>query len=565
MKKLSIWCVMIFTLLLGFTSCEENEEFETCPDITINIDNVPGSAVYRFVAQLDGIEDVRFTWSIDGEEVDTGNLNDIAGQIFDYQFEEGTHTICVKVASDTCPLEVCKEIEVERDETDPCPDLFFEARQYERPNKYKFIADFPGIEETPYEWFINGELVENDNQNDDNYLFWEFNEPGRYEVCIKSETPDCPNGASYCKVIEVEEIEERCPEVSFVKEMEPGTTGTYVFEAQIEEIDAATEIQWYINGDLIENPTDQQGGARVLTYQFEPGVYEVCLKVFTEDCPDGVIYCKEIRVGEDACPDLFFIAEQDGDNPAYYFQVEFEGADQFEWLGWFINGEFVEDSNNGDNNRFYYQFEPGRYEVCLKTETPECPEGTSYCKVIEIPGTTACPELFFEAEQDGDNPAYYFYPSAFDGIDNVTLEWSVNGDYVGTSSGHNDPFYFQFNPGRYEVCLSVETPDCPEGVTFCKVIEVEETTSDCPNLNFQIEQEGDTPGYNFWAEFEGMSDVSYEWTINGEVVNSEIIGSNDRDDYLYYQFGSGTYEICIIAETPNCPNGTTFCKTLVIE
>ena len=474
MKKLSIWCVMIFTLLLGFTSCEENEEFETCPDITINIENVPGSAVFRFVAQFDGIEDVRFTWSIDGEEVDTGNLSDIASQIFDYQFEEGTHTICVKVASDTCPIEVCKEIEVDRDETDPCPDLFFEARQLERPNKYKFIADFPEIEETRYEWFINGELVENDNQNVDNYLFWEFEEPGRYEVCIKTETPECPNGTSYCKVIEVEEVGE-------------------------------------------------------------------------------------------GCPDLFFIAEKDGDNPAYYFQVEFEGADEFEWLGWFINGELVEDSNNGDNNRFYYQFEPGRYEVCLMTETPECPEGTSYCKVIEIEGNAVCPDIFFEAEQDGDNPAYYFYPNAFEGIDNVTLEWSINGEYVGTSSGHNEPFYYQFNPGSYEVCLSVETPDCPQGVTFCKVIEIEESGTDCPNLFFNMEQEGDTPGYNFWAEFEGMNDVSYVWTINGDVVNSETIGSNDRDNYLYYQFGAGTYEICIVAETSNCPNGTTFCKTLMIE
>ncbi|MBW1294530.1 hypothetical protein [Aquimarina litoralis] len=474
MKKLSIWCVVIFTLLVGFISCEEIEELENCPDVTINVDNVAGSAVYRFAAQLNGIEDVRLTWSIDGEEIATGNLDDIASQIFEYQFEEGTYTVCVSVASETCPIEVCKEIVVDIDETNPCPDLFFETRQLDRPNHYKFIADFPGIEETRYEWFINGEVVETDNQNADNYLFWEFSEAGTYEVCIKTETPDCPEGTSYCKVIEVEEVDGNCPE-------------------------------------------------------------------------------------------LFFLAEQDGDNPAYYFQVEFPNADQVEWLGWFINGELVEDSNNGDNNRFYYQFEPGRYEVCLKTETPDCPQGTSYCKVIEIEGATACPELFFEAEQDGDNPAYYFYPSAFEGIDDVTLEWSVNGDFVGTSTGHNEPFYYQFAPGSYEVCLSVETPDCPQGVTFCKVIEIEETGTSCPELYFNIEQEGDTPGYNFWAEFEGMNDISYEWTINGDVVDSEILDSNERDDYLYYQFGAGTYEICIIAETPDCPNGVIFCKTLVVE
>ncbi|MGY3794123.1 hypothetical protein [uncultured Aquimarina sp.] len=474
MKKLSIWCVMIFTLLVGFTSCEEIEELENCPDVTINVDNVAGSAVYRFAAQLDGIQDVELTWSIDGEDVASGNLDDIASQIFEYQFEEGTYTVCVRVASDACPIEVCKEIEVDIDETNPCPDLFFETRQLDRPNSYKFIADFPGIEETRFEWFINGEVVVTDGQNADNYLFWDFEEVGTYEVCIKTETPDCPEGTSYCKVIEVQEVDERCPE-------------------------------------------------------------------------------------------LFFIAEQDGDNPAYYFQVEFEGADQIEWLGWYINGEFVEDSNNGDNNRFYYQFAPGRYEVCLKTETPECPQGTSYCKVIEIEGDAVCPELFFEAEQDGDNPAYYFYPGAFDGIEEYPMSWSVNNEFVGTTQSHDEPFYYQFAPGSYEVCAAVETPNCPQGVTFCKVIEIEETGTSCPNLFFTVDQEGDTPGYNFRAEFEGMSDISYEWTINGDVVDREIVDSNERDNYLYYQFGSGTYEICIIAETPDCPNGTIFCKTIVIE
>ncbi|MDY8137667.1 hypothetical protein [Aquimarina sp. 2201CG5-10] len=475
MKKLSIWCVTIFTLLIGFTSCELNEEFDRCPEIDINIENEAGSAVYRFVAQIEGIEDIRLTWSIDGEDIETGNLNDIADQILDYRFEPGSHTICVRVTDENCPIQVCTDIVVETDETDPCPDLFFEARQYERPSTYKFIADFRGIEEISYGWFINGELVEDSSPNERNYLIWDFNEPGRYEVCIKAETDECPEGASYCKVIEIEEVDERCPEISFDKEMVPDTDDTYVFEARIEGADNANEMEilWYVNGNVVENSTDPNESARVLRYQFEPGVHEVCLKVITPDCEEGVIYCKEIRVGR--CPELFFLAEQDGDNPAYYFQVEFEGADQIEWLGWYINGEFVEDSNNGDNNRFYYQFEPGRYEVCLMTETPLCPEGASYCKVIEIEDPNAsCPDLFFEAEQDGDNPAYYFYPRAFEGMDDVTLEWSVNGDVVGNTPGtSNDPFYYQFNPGTYEICLLVETPNCPQGIRYCKTIVVE--------------------------------------------------------------------------------------------
>ena len=562
MKKLSIWLCSIFTILLAFSSCEDIERFDRCPDVSIDITNVPGSVVYRFVANIDGIEDIELTWSIDGETVNSGNLNDVAGQILDYRFEPGEHTVCVAVADENCPIEVCKDIFVERDDSNPCPDLFFEARQYERPSQYKFIADFEGINEISYGWFINGEFVEDSAPNEDNYLIYNFEEPGRYEVCIVAETPECPEGVEYCKVIEVAEVDQDCPEISFTKELEPGTDAVYVFEANVAEIDQAVELKWYVDGEFVENTSSESD--RVLVYQFENGAHEVCLKAFTETCTEGVIYCKEFRVGN-GCPELSFEAEQDGDNAAYYFYPRaFDGIDETT-LSWFVNGTFVGNSSeNPHNNPFYYQFEgPGRYEVCLKIETPDCPEGASFCKVIEI--GTACPEIFFEAEQDGDNPAYYFYPNAFSGIENTTITWTVNEDVVGTTMGHDNPFYFQFAPGRYEVCMLIETPNCPEGVRFCKVIEIAENNAGCPDLFFEMQQEGDTPGYNFYASFDGMDTTSFEWTINGEVVDREILDSGEKDNYMYYQFGAGTYEICIFAETPDCPQGTSYCKTLVIE
>ena len=38
MKKLTNWFLLILTLVLGFTSCEENENFEQCPEIKINVE-----------------------------------------------------------------------------------------------------------------------------------------------------------------------------------------------------------------------------------------------------------------------------------------------------------------------------------------------------------------------------------------------------------------------------------------------------------------------------------------------------------------------------------------------
>lgn len=479
MKKLSFLKIIIVLMTIGFSSCEDITEIEDCPNISVDVDNDTGSAVYRFVAQIDGIEEVRFMWTVDGVTIDTGALGEVKDQILDYRFEPGSYNVCVKLANEDCPVEVCTDITVAIDENNPCPDLFFEARQYERPSQYKFIADFRGMNEVSYEWFINGEFVEDATPNEDNYLIWEFPAPGRYEVCIATETPECPEGVTYCKVIEVEEVEERCPEISFEKELEPGTVGTYTFEANIDPDQSTSEILWLVDGEVIENATDPATVTnRVFTYQFENGVYEVCLKVITETCEEGVVYCKEVEVN-----------------------------------------------------------------------------------------ATHCPELAFEAEQDGDNPAYYFYPAAFEGIQDVQLDWFINGDFVGSSSDtpNNDPFYWQFAAsGSYEVCLAVETPNCPEGVTYCKTVVIEDAIV-CPDLFFEIEQEGDTPGYNFYADFTGIEDVSYEWLINGEYIESEIADSNTKDDYLYYQFASGTYQICIIAETPNCPNGIEYCKTLVVE
>ncbi|WP_101447906.1 hypothetical protein [Aquimarina sp. MAR_2010_214] len=387
MKKFSIWYTLIFALLLGFISCE-TEDFNNDPEVEIVIDNKEGSAVYSFEAKTNGINnDAEIIWSVDGNDIEGEDKENIINQIMDYLFEPGKHTICVRIITEERTVEACADIEVEVDENNPCPDLFFRSKHYQGRSTYKFIADFKEIQEVSYGWYINGELVEDSAPNENNYFIWNFKEPGRYEVCIKTETPNCPEGVSYCKVIEVEASDLACPEVSFTKEMEPETMGTYTFDAKIEGVDEVSQILWFVDGKVVDSPkndNDSQIGNRTLIYQFDSGVHEVCLKVITPDCQEGVKYCKEIRVGD--CPDLFFEPERDGDKAAYYFYPRaFEGIDNIT-LEWFVNKKYVGKSPEfPHNNPFYHEFDgPGRYEVCLMIETPECPNGTSFCKIIEF-------------------------------------------------------------------------------------------------------------------------------------------------------------------------------------
>ncbi len=259
---------------------------------------------------------------------------------------------------------------------------------------YKFIADFPDIEETAYEWFVNDSLVDSELILDDrDNMYVGFFGPGTYKVCIFSETPDCPEGISFCETLVVRESNPACPELRF-----------------------STRTDTLSSGEV-----------------------------------------------------------------KYKFIADFKGIEEISY-GWFINGDLVEDSAPDEINYLRWDFEEaGVYEVCIKTETPNCPEGASYCEEVIVREGIVCPDLFFEYEQDGDNIAYYFYPGAFEGIDEVTLEWFVNEEYVGSSPEfpHNNPFYYQFDgAGRYEVCVMVETPDCPNGISFCKVIEIGDPTQE---------------------------------------------------------------------------------------
>ncbi len=266
---------------------------------------------------------------------------------------------------------------------------------------------------------------------------------------------------------------------------------------------------------------------------------------------------------ERRCPQLNFTFELiDRFNLGYRFEASFPDLEVIGSYSWFINGEFVEDDgpNNQGDNLLLRDFDtPGVYEVCIKTETDTCPEGIEFCKRIEVPAF--CPELFFEFEQEPGTLGYTFF-SNFMGIDELTYQWFIDNQLIEEDGGANgdNTLFSDLSPGVHTVCIKTITPSCPDGVEFCREIAVEPI---CPELFFMVEQEGDTPSYNFIAEFPDIDTITYEWFINGDFIEQD--GGSGADNMLFFQFEPGTYEICITAETPDCPNGTQFCQELVVQ
>ncbi|MFD2565541.1 hypothetical protein [Aquimarina rubra] len=266
---------------------------------------------------------------------------------------------------------------------------------------------------------------------------------------------------------------------------------------------------------------------------------------------------------ERRCPELNFTFEQtDVFNLGYRFEAAFPDLEIIGSYSWFINGEFIEDDgpNNQGDNLLLRDFDaPGVYEVCIKTETDSCPEGIEFCKRIEV--ASFCPELFFEFEQEPGTLGYTFI-SNFTGIDELTYEWFIDNQRIEEDGGANGDniLFSELSPGVHQVCIQTTTPSCPDGIEFCKEVVVEPI---CPDLFFTLEQEGNTPSYTFTAEFPEIDNTTYEWTINGDIIEQD--GGPGADNILFFQFDPGTYEICIITETETCPEGTQFCEELIVE
>lgn len=265
---------------------------------------------------------------------------------------------------------------------------------------------------------------------------------------------------------------------------------------------------------------------------------------------------------ENRCPELNFTFEQtDTFNLGYRFEASFPDIAIVGSYSWFVEDQFIENDgtdNQGDNILIRNFDLPGTYEVCIKTETPDCPEGVEFCKTVAV--ATFCPELFFEFEQEPETLRYSFV-SDFEGINEITYQWFIDNEPVeedGGADGDN-MFFSELSPGVHLVCIKTTTPSCPEGVEFCKEINVAPI---CPDLFFTIAQEGNTTNYNFIAEFADIANTTYEWIINENVIEPD--GGAGADNTLFFQFDPGTYQICIASETPTCPNGTQFCETLVI-
>ena len=242
---------------------------------------------------------------------------------------------------------------------------------------------------------------------------------------------------------------------------------------------------------------------------------------------------------------------------AYLFVDESQGNDIFSWVWNFGDG-----SPEYDNQSPLHEFaKPGVYNVCLTIETGTT--GKIECQ------NTYCYELTIHSIYENNCLASFYYYNAY--VSNDTLQpmppvafstiyftnnsqgtiykwtWSF-GD--ATTSNEENPVH-TFQPGRYNVCLSVDgklnsSGNCQD--QYCQTIEIAQPTTCYANF-FGDANPNDNTDYTFYDASSGSPDKWF-WDFGD---NSTSSLKNPEHKFA----NSGVYNICLTIQ-----NDTILCKDL---
>lgn len=228
------------------------------------------------------------------------------------------------------------EQEDDDNQNEECPELSFSQ------DGKKLIADFEGINNLDvYEWFVDNELVETESQQNqnqrDNILDLSSYNPGTYKVCIKAETPDCPQGVEFCKDITIEEDMDGCPNLIFARD------GDYLY-ANFEGVETLEFYAWQVSGEPLGNETitenegtDNQGDNKFSLSDLQEGTYTICLISESPTCT-STEYCEEIIIdgdSQDSCPDVSLVSEGN------IVTTTIEGTNDLEGFAWYVNNQSI--------------------------------------------------------------------------------------------------------------------------------------------------------------------------------------------------------------------------------
>ncbi len=172
-----------------------------------------------------------------------------------------------------------------------------------------------------------------------------------------------------------------------------------------------------------------------------------------------------------------------------------------------------------------------------------------------------CPDFDVEVRSLG-NDEYQFTIPNFEIENGFELSFLINGKVIPNAVIEQNSFIIRFStPGvANEVCIKLITPDCQQGKMVCKEVV---TDPICPELSFNYFIEPDTLIYDFIADFPEMNEISYDWLLDGEVID-ENDGSGG-DNIFTSILKPGIHKVCMRSALPLCQEEEIeFCRDVIV-
>ena len=212
---------------------------------------------------------------------------------------------------------------------------------------------------------------------------------------------------------------------------------------------------------------------------------------------------------------------------------------------WYVNGTLV-----GSGQNYTHTFSAnGTYAVCLKVSSVTA-DGTTCQKevcrevVVKDCDSCNCDELKINFEQSRERCTLVLSGSAQAPkcLQNLTYNWYVNGNLVGSGQNHNHTFSAN---GTYAVCLKVSGVTANGAICqkeVCREVVVKDCERcNCDELRINFDQSLDRCRLSLAGSAQGpacFQRLTYDWYVNGTLVGS---GQN----YVHTFSANGTYAVCL--------------------
>ncbi len=414
---------------------------------------------------------------------------------------------------------------------DPCA---FEM-WYEQFSCHSF-AFFTNIDQN-VSWFVNDEFLTFNEAFD-----FVADSPGTYEICAAIETPDCPQGYFICETLVIaEDCFDDCGFNDIAMNFEGcNDNGSYNYNLSFIPVNPTNAyFDLYIQNEFVgyyayeDMPVWLEG---VGPFESDYFVVKICdndnpdcchvFEVMTPDCG-----------GNDDCVISEVIVEAYECNEDGYFYVDLVvigenfGAEGYKVVG------------NGNN---YGNFS---YDEPYITLGPFAGDGeTVYefvvidnqfegCSNYGVIGPIDCFENPCAFEVGYDEIACNNF-AFFTNLDQH-VDWFVNGEYVSFNEGFD---FVTDEPGTYEICAGLETPDCPLGYFVCETLVIaEDCFGDCGFNDIAMNFEGcnDNGSYNYNLSFIPVNPTNAYFDL---YIQNEFVGYYAYEEMPVWLEGVGPFE-----------------------